>query len=210
MFHNWTYAGWVTSEKNNLPPKTIHGNWEALIPTIEFEQGLVILDKRNQKRTPNRKHDYLLRGLLYFYDVSSKGYIRLTCSTTNSSRANGGTAYYRIAGRNIRFLCHEIDTEISSKLDCIQVDAKHIPSIRSVYTNDIAQKIGHLQPNEQDRRKQLRHTLDSIQERQQDHIENLDSALEIISCVGIMYNELDRDDKRELLRLMVVEDHCRF
>ena len=55
----------------------------------------------------------------------------------------------------------------------------------------------------QDRRNQLRCTLDSLQERQQTHIENLDAALQVISHVGIVYNELSRDDKRELLRQMV-------
>jgi hypothetical protein len=124
----------------------------------------------------------------------------------------------------------------------IQVDPELIPTIRAVYTNDIAEKMGHLRPDErsqleaalkavdeeeartvrlyasgkiteaiwdslwrewQDRRNQLRHTLDSLQERKQTHIENLDSALEIISHVGIVYNELSRDDKRELLRQMI-------
>ena len=41
------------------------------------------------------------------------------------------------------------------------------------------------------------------QERQQTHIENLDMALQVISNVGIVYNGLSRDDKRELLRQMV-------
>jgi DNA invertase Pin-like site-specific DNA recombinase len=242
MFHNWTYAGWVTSKVNNVPPKTIRGNWEAIVTTEEFEQGLAILDKRNQKRVPNRKHDYLLRGLVCYRDQEQGQDIRLTCSTTNSSRSNGGTAYYRIAGRNIRFLCHQIDEQISVALRHIQVDPEYIPAIQAVYTSDIARKMGHLRPDErkaletalravdeeearavrlfatgkitetvwdglwrewQDRRNQLRCTLDSLQERQQTHIENLDAALQVISYVGIVYNELSRDDKRELLRQMV-------
>ena len=242
MFHNWTYAGWVTSKANNVPPKTIRGNWEAIVTTEEFERGLAILDKRNQKRVPNRKHDYLLRGLVYYRDVEQERDIRLTCSTTNSSRSNGGTAYYRIAGCNIRFLCNQIDQQIPVALSQIQVDPAYIPAIQAVYTSDIAEKMGHLRPDErkeleaalkavdeeeartirlfaagkitetiwdslwrewQDRRNQLRCTLDSVQERQQTHIDNLDAALQIISHVGIVYNELSRDDKRELLRQIV-------
>lgn len=242
MFHNWTYAGWVTSKVNNVPPKTIRGNWEPIVTTEEFERGLAILDKRNKKRTPNRRHFYLLRGMVYFYDNCTNSHIRLTCSTVNSSRANGGTSYYRIAGRKIRFLCKNVNNQIAIELKQIQVNPEHIPSIQALYTNDIAEKMEHLRPDErtqiesalktvddeearalrlfasgkitekiwdslwrewQDRRSQLRHTLDSIQERQQDHVENLDSALKIISCVGIVYNELDRDNKRELLRQMV-------
>jgi site-specific DNA recombinase len=240
MYHNWTYAGWVTSKVNNLPPKTIRGYWEPIVTTEEFERGLAILDKRNQKRTPNRNHDYLLRGLVYYRDRDRD--IRLTCSTPNSSRRNGGTAYYRIAGSSIRFLCQNIDSQIAVELKRIQVDPEHIPAIQAVYASDIAQKMGHLRPDErteleaalkaiddeearsvrlfaagkitefiwdslwrewQDRRNLLRSILDSLQERQQTHIENLDMALQVISNIGIVYNSLSRDDKRELLRQMV-------
>jgi DNA invertase Pin-like site-specific DNA recombinase len=225
IYHNWTYAGWVTSKANNVPPKTIRGNWEPIVTTEELERGLAILDKRNQKRTPDRNHDYLLRGLVYYRDADRD--IRLTCSTANSGRQNGGTAYYRIAGRNVRFLCQNIDSQIAMELKRIQVDPEHIPSIQAVYTSDIARKMGHLRPDErkeleaalkaiddeearavrlfaagkiteviwdnlwrewQDRRNQLRCTLDSLQERQQTHIENLDMALQVISNVGIVYN----------------------
>jgi hypothetical protein len=221
----------VTSKANNVPPKTIRGNWEPIVTTEELERGLAILDKRNQKRTPNRNHDYLLRGLVYYRDADRD--IRLTCSTANSGRQNGGTAYYRIAGRNVRFLCQNIDSQIAIELKRIQVDPEHIPAIQAVYTSDIARKMGHLRPDErkeleaalkaiddeearavrlfaagkiteaiwdslwrewQDRRNQLRCTLDSLQERQQTHIENLDMALQVISNVGIVYNNLSRDD----------------
>lgn len=242
IFHNWTYAGWVTSKKNNVPPKTIRGNWEALVTTEEFELGLAILDKRNQKRTPNRKHDYLLRGLVYYRDIEIGDETRLTCSTVNASRSNGGTSYYRIAGRKVRFLCRDIDSQIPDQLLHIQVDPELVPIIRNVYTSDIAKKMGHLRPDErqefqaalkavdeeearavrlfaagkitesiwdslwrewQDKRNQIRNALESLQARRQTHIANLDSALEIISHVGIVYNSLSRDDRRELLRQMV-------
>jgi site-specific DNA recombinase len=242
IFHNWAYAGWVTSKVNNIPPKTVKGGWEAIVTTEELERGLAILDKRNQKRTPNRKHDYLLRGLIYYRDVAAECEIRLTCSTTNASRANGGTSYYRIADRNVRFLCRDIDGQITQALNQIQVDPTHLPAIRATYNDDIAKSMGHLRPSErtklesalkagdveegralrlfaagkiiefiwndlwlewQDRRNRLRCMLDAMQERRQIHIENLDSALRVISKVGLVYNGLSRNDKRELLRQMV-------
>lgn len=241
IFHNWTYAGWVTSKKNNVPPKTIRGNWESIVTTEEFERGLAIFEKRNKKRVQRRKHDYLLRGLI-FYEHPTDKLTRLIGSTPNSSRPSGGTAYYCIASSNINFLCQAVEEQIMLELKHIQVDPELIPIIRTVYTNDIAEKMGHLRPDErsqletalkaiddeeartvrlyasgkitevvwdnlwhewQDKRNQLRYTLDSLQERKQVHIKNLDSALEIISHVGIVYNELSRDDKRELLRQMI-------
>lgn len=42
-FHDWTYAGWVVSECDNIAPKTIRGKWEPLVSTQDFETGLAIL-----------------------------------------------------------------------------------------------------------------------------------------------------------------------
>ena len=242
IYHNWTYAGWVTSEKNNVPPKTIRGNWEPIVTTEEFEQSLRILDKRNKGRVQRRKHDYLLRGLIFYEHPEAKKLVRLTGSTSNTRRANGGTAYYCVTSSNINFRCRDIDMRVADLIMCIQVDPELLPVIRAVYTNDIAETMGHLRPDErsqletalkvideeearavrlyaagkiteaiwdslwnewQDKRNQIRLSIESLQAQKQTHIENLDSALEIISHVGIVYNELSRDDKRELLRQMV-------
>ncbi len=46
----------------------------------------------------------------------------------------------------------------------------------------------------QDRRNQIRFTLESLQQQQEIHINNLDTALEIIAQVGIVYNTLERSD----------------
>src|SRR5690606_13478632 len=64
IFHNWTYAGWVTSRAGKIPPKTIKGNWEPIVATEEFERGLAILEQRDLKRGRERRHDYLLKGLI--------------------------------------------------------------------------------------------------------------------------------------------------
>lgn len=47
-FQDWTYAGWVVSEYDNIPPKTVRGNWEAIISTEDFEMGLAILERLDQ------------------------------------------------------------------------------------------------------------------------------------------------------------------
>lgn len=150
IFHNWTYAGWVTSRAGKIPPKTIKGNWEPLVTTEEFERGLAILNQRDLKRGRERRHDYLLRGLIYYNPPNNQGLIRLTCSTSNASRPNGGTAYYCIARSNINFLCSNIDRQIVEALQCIQVNPDLIPLVRAAYTDDIAEKMGHLRPDERE------------------------------------------------------------
>ncbi len=54
-----------------------------------------------------------------------------------------------------------------------------------------------------DRRRRLESSLSAMDRQYEHHIVNLDSALEIIAKVGLLYNSLTRSDQKELLRLMV-------
>jgi DNA invertase Pin-like site-specific DNA recombinase len=242
MFHNWAYAGWLTSRAGNVPPKTIQGSWSPIVTTEEFERGLAILERRSRKLVRHRKHDYLLKGIAYYEHQSGKGLQRLTGSTSNAGRSGGGTAYYRIARTEISFLCDSIDMQIPQALRSVEVDPDLLPSIRAVYTQDVAEKMGHVRPDEkgkllaalkvvdeeegrmarllaadkiseeiwnglwrewQDRRRTIRATLESMQQQHTIHIQNLDSALEMIARVGVVYNALERGAQKELLRLMI-------
>lgn len=241
-FHNWTYAGWVVSLRNNIPPKTIRGNWEPLVTTEEFERGLEILARRSQNRDARRRQDYLLKGII-FYSKNESSFVRLTGSTSNAGRTNGGTPYYRVAtAGGVSFLCRDVDEQIPLELMRIQVDPDLIPLIRTSYTHELAQRLGHLKPDEklrletalkavdeeearmarlfasgkitdtvwnnlwaewQDRRYKLRQSLETVQQEQRFHINNLDAALGIIANIGMLYNSLERSDQKELLRQVV-------
>jgi len=159
MFHNWTYAGWVTSIAANLPPKTIRGDWESIVTTEEFERGLAILEKQNR----HRKHDYLLKGMAYYEHPDGSRQQRLTGSTSNAGRSGGGTPYYRIARSEVSFLCCEIDEQIPAALMNIQVDPELLAIIRDVYTKDVAEQLGHLRPDERER---LQASLKAIDEEE--------------------------------------------
>ena len=150
IFHNWFYAGWVVSEKANIPPKTVRGNWQPLVTTEEFEQGLQILASRTQHRIAQRRHDYLLKGLIYVDLPGETKPIKLTGSTSNTHRPGGGTAYYCIPASNVNILCKTIDSQISQALVGIQVDPKLIPLIQASYTEELANTLGHLRPTERE------------------------------------------------------------
>ena len=62
---------------------------------------------------------------------------------------------------------------------------------------------GNLWEEWQDRRRTLRHALESLQAHNDVHIANLNAALTIIAKVGILYNKLERSDQKDLLRQMV-------
>ena len=156
------YAGWVVSEKNKILPKTIRGNWEPIVTTEEFERGLEILERRNRHRIAKRRHDYLLKGII-FYIGEDGNEAKLTGSTSNTYRRGGGTAYYCIPRSNINFKCDGIDRQIPDELKRIQVDPDMLPMIRAYYTHDLAEKLGHNRPSE---REQLVAALEAIDQEE--------------------------------------------
>ncbi len=137
-FHNWLYAGWVVVENDwaNIPPKTVKAEWEAMVSTEEFEQGLAILARRNHKPNPKKRHFYLLQGLIYLKQDNGT-LIKLTCGTPNANRARGGVSYYCIQSSNQNFLCWKIDEQIQHHLQAVQVDPELIPTIRKIYQTDV-------------------------------------------------------------------------
>ena len=162
VFHNWTYAGWVVSEKNCILPKTQRGNWEPIVTTEEFERGIAILERRSQNRAAKRKREYLLKSIISYLDAEGN-YWRLTCSTSNASRKGGGTAYYCVPRSNINFMCEKIDAQVHSELCAIQIDPIHLPTIRAHYKHDLAEKLGLARPDE---RKLMTDALNAIEQEE--------------------------------------------
>ena len=136
-FHSWFYAGWVVVQNDwvNIPPKTVKGEWEAIVTTEEFERGLAILAQRNHKPMPNKKHFYLLQGLVYL--ESEYGLRKLTCSMPNANRERGGVAYYCVPSSPNNFLCHRIDGQIFDHLQRLQIDPQLLPELRRGYLADV-------------------------------------------------------------------------
>jgi DNA invertase Pin-like site-specific DNA recombinase len=169
IFHNWTYAGWIVSGDQGILPKTQRGNWQAIVSTHEFEKGLQILQTRSQHKYAKRKHHYLLKGLLFLMASASNPtqsgdrLYRLTGSTSNAGRTNGGTPHYRLQKYPIHFLCHEIDERVTEYLQQVQIDESVLPQIREYYINDVADKLGRLRPNE---REEIERTLKQIDEEE--------------------------------------------
>ena len=128
----------------------MRGRWQPLVTTEEFEQGLAILARREKHRVVRRKHDYLLKGLIYIQLPDAESPVKLTVSTSNASRASGGTAYYCIPRSAVNLQCSLIDAQIPAALLGIQVDPDLLPSIRESYTEELARKLGHLRPSERE------------------------------------------------------------
>lgn len=148
VFHNWFYAGWVVSPSAKIPPKTVKGMWQPAVTTEEFEEGLAILDRRNRHKLAKRKHEYLLKGLVYLQQPNRKQPVKLTCSTSNSNRPNGGTAYYCIPKSNVNIRCEIVDHHLNEQIKRIQVDPETLPEIRQRYKQEVADKLRDHRPDE--------------------------------------------------------------
>ena len=137
-FHNWFYAGWVSVQYDwvTIQPKTIKGELEPIVSTEEFERGLAILARRLTRPMPNKKHFYLLKGLIYL--DTEYGLRKLICSKPNANRQRGGVAYYCILSSALNFLCRPIDEQIVEHVRAMQVDPNLIPNIRTAYLADVS------------------------------------------------------------------------
>jgi hypothetical protein len=125
------------NEWANIPPKTLRGTWEAIVSTEEFERGLAILSQRNRKPVPKKKHFYLLQGLIYM-EMPDGELIKLNCGRPNTGRTQNGVAYYCIPSSPVNFPCHQIDPQIPTHLQSIQVSPDAIPQIRRAYQSDVS------------------------------------------------------------------------
>jgi DNA invertase Pin-like site-specific DNA recombinase len=211
IFHNWTYAGWIVSEEAGIPPKTLRGNWEPIVTTEEFERGLEILTKRSQNKYTRRKHDYLLKGLLYLSaapkDPTMAGdkLYRLQCSTSNTQRSGGGTAHYRLERHPIHFLCSDVEEQLAVRLHRVQVNHKLMTRIREYYIEEVADKLGRLRPDE---RAEIERSLKQIDDEE--------ARVLRLYASGMVTEENWRDlwaewqDKRQRLRggLALLDQRC--
>ena len=157
-FHNWFYAGWVVAQNEwvNIAPKTVKGEREAVVSTEEFERGLAILAQRTFRPMPNKRHFYLLQGLVY---LEMDGKLRkLTCGKPNANRERGGVSYYCVPSSATNFLCHLIDAQIFEHVQAIQVSPELLPKLRTLYVSDVARytkDIGRERPALETRQRKL-------------------------------------------------------
>ncbi len=141
IFHNWAYAGWVVSEQNNIPPKTLRGNWKPIVSTEEFELGERILAHRSEHRTAKRVQDYFLGGIVFFRSAD-QALARLTGSTSNSGRIGGGTKYYRQSRRGgVNFLCRYIDDQVHKAVASVHIKPELLPKIRNAYQQNLKSRL---------------------------------------------------------------------
>jgi hypothetical protein len=64
-FHLPFYAGWVFSPVYGIQRGDVRGQWEPIITDAEFDRGLAILRNNDENKVRQKRHTYMLSGLLY-------------------------------------------------------------------------------------------------------------------------------------------------
>ncbi len=119
LFHNPFYAGWVTSERFGIKVGEVRGNWEPIVTTEQFHRGIQILHKHDNEKSREKKHFYLLRGLLW---VKAGGKKLKMYGSTPSGRYQSYSYYITHAdvyGQALHIQCNVIDLQIPQWLQGI-------------------------------------------------------------------------------------------
>ena len=111
-------------------------------------------------------------------------------------------SFYEDLEYTLDLLAPSKQADLENKLK--EIDYEEVRSLRLYATGKISEKVwDNMWLEWQSRRRSLQHALDSLIAQSQDHIANLDSALTIISKIGILYKKLERGSQKRLLREMV-------
>jgi DNA invertase Pin-like site-specific DNA recombinase len=157
-FRNCTYAGWVRSKVNNHDFGDIRGNWAPIVSDEEYEQGLVILDKRIKSPMYRKKHFYLLQGIVLYLHKNDAGQDVLhpcNCTTVNPKRSGGGTSYYRIK-TVMRVSCSVVDEQVNELIEQIRIQEEHLPLLRKMFNDRIKQQLPHNGTTSESLKQQIR------------------------------------------------------
>lgn len=141
LYHNPFYAGWAVSTKFGIKIGEVRGNWQPVITHEEFQRCLSILKKHDQDKSRDRKHFYLLKGLLWV-EIDGVKY-----KMTGSSPAAHGKfyPYYTTTskpnGKDLNFQCYLIDQQISSWLNNIAISKEKITPLKELYKTQVIKKM---------------------------------------------------------------------
>lgn len=85
-----------------------------------------------------------------------------------------------------------------------QIDEEETRTVRLLAAGKITEAIWDgLWAEWQDRRNRILQTIECLDTEEEYHVENLETALKIISQIGLLYNGLERSDQKELLNQVV-------
>ena len=137
IFHNPFYAGWVVSKRFNIKMGEIRGQWDPIISTNQYHQGIEILRDHDANKSRVKKNYYLLRGILW---LREKGRPYKFYGSTPSGMTKSFSYYLtqaKIQGKKVRIPCKVIDDQIPEWLGSVTVEPELIQPICDIYKSQI-------------------------------------------------------------------------
>ena len=131
------YAGWAVSKRFSIKMGEVRGNWEPIVTTEQFLQGIEILHRHKEDKSRPRKQDYLLRGLLWMQTGEQRFKMHGSTPTGYSQSYSYYITHAKPDGKKFHIPFGVVDNQIPDWLRAIAVDPKLIPAIRSVYEKEI-------------------------------------------------------------------------
>jgi hypothetical protein len=128
----------VVSDKFGIKVGEVRGIWEPIITHAEFQKGIEILKKHDLDKSRERRHFYLLKGLLWM-NVENKPFKMAGSSPKTRLRMYSYyTTQSKPGGKDIHVQCADVDQQIPDWLNGIQVSQNRLSVIREEYRAQIA------------------------------------------------------------------------
>lgn len=137
IFHNPFYSGWVVSDRFGIKLGEVRGIWDPIVSREEFQKGIEILKKHDLDKSRDRRHFYLLKGLLWMR-IEGKLYKMAGSSpVTHFRKYVYYTTQSKPGGKDIHVQCEDVDHQIPNWLAGIGVSSNRLPAIREEYRSQI-------------------------------------------------------------------------
>ena len=137
IFHNPFYAGWVVSERFGIKIGEILGQWQPIISHEQYLKGIAILKKHDMEKSRDRRHFYLLKGLLWMDLQGAQHKMAGSSPKTRLRMYAYYTTQVKPGGKDVNIQCEEVDQQIPAWLAGIAIDPQRLPAIREEYRSQV-------------------------------------------------------------------------
>jgi hypothetical protein len=137
IFHNPFYAGWVVSERFGIKIGEVRGQWQPIISHEQYLKGIAILKKHDLEKSRDRRHFYLLKGLLWMDLQGAQHKMAGSSPKTHLRMYAYYTTQVKPGGKDVNIQCEGVDQQIPVWLAGIAIDTQRLPAIREEYRSHV-------------------------------------------------------------------------
>lgn len=131
------HAGWVVSRTHGIERGQVRGEWDPIVTDEELDRSLAILREHDHNKSREKRHPYMLRGVLYL-DWEGRP-VRLYGSTPTGRSKSYGYYVTKVScgGTHRRVRLEAVESRIPAWLQHITINPSRVSRIRDVYRRHI-------------------------------------------------------------------------